>query len=233
MGNKENLGVIPRLSKDLFEEIKALKEANPSTNYSTTASFLEIYNEKVKDLLNSQNTKLKIREHPSLGIYVENLTVQQVHSVEDILEVIELGSENRTVAATNMNDVSSRSHGIFSITLVQSQEDLDTGIKCEKISKICLVDLAGSERADSTGNTGLRLKEGSNINKSLTTLGKVIAKLSDKATTTSTSKNHSPSKQPVHVPYRDSVLTWLLKDNLGGNSKTIMVKRTAHVKIII
>lgn len=125
------------------------------------------------------------------------------------------GNKSRTVAATNMNSESSRSHAVFTVVLTQTLIDTLSGVTGEKVSRVSLVDLAGSERAVKTGAVGERLKEGSNINKSLTTLGLVISKLADQA-----SGNRNKDK---FVPYRDSVLTWLLKDNLGGNSKTVMV----------
>lgn len=121
----------------------------------------------------------------------------------------------RTVAATSMNAVSSRSHAIFNIIFTQIKTELN--LKSEKVSKISLVDLAGSERAGKSGTTGDRLKEGANINKSLTTLGLVIKALVER------SGADAKTKSPIFVPYRDSVLTWLIKDNLGGNSKTIMI----------
>lgn len=125
------------------------------------------------------------------------------------------GNKSRTVAATNMNAESSRSHAVFSLILTQTLTDEQSGVTGEKVARISLVDLAGSERAIKTGTVGDRLKEGSNINKSLTTLGLVISKLADQ----SSGKNRNDK----FVPYRDSVLTWLLKDNLGGNSKTVML----------
>lgn len=125
------------------------------------------------------------------------------------------GNKSRTVASTNMNSESSRSHAVFTVILTQTLTDSKTGVSGEKQSRLSLVDLAGSERAVKTGAVGERLKEGSNINKSLTTLGIVISKLADQS---SGAKN-----KDKFVPYRDSVLTWLLKDNLGGNSKTVMV----------
>ena len=124
-----------------------------------------------------------------------------------------------------MNATSSRSHGVFTLILTQKRLDVDTGMEGEKVSRISLVDLAGSERANSTGATGQRLKEGANINKSLTTLGKVIAALAQAAGAPDTTPNVKGKKKKAEdfVPYRDSVLTWLLKDNLGGNSKTAMI----------
>ncbi|KAJ8794366.1 hypothetical protein J1605_003133 [Eschrichtius robustus] len=131
---------------------------------------------------------------------------------------MDAGNINRTTAATGMNDVSSRSHAIFTIKFTQAK--FDSEMPCETVSKIHLVDLAGSERADATGATGVRLKEGGNINKSLVTLGNVISALADLS---QDAANPLVKKKQVFVPYRDSVLTWLLKDSLGGNSKTIMI----------
>ncbi|KAK3720237.1 hypothetical protein RRG08_007860 [Elysia crispata] len=179
-------------------------------------SYFEIYCERVRDLLNPSNKNaLRVREHPLLGPYVEDLSKMAVQSYEDINNLIDEGNKARTVAATNMNETSSRSHAVF--TLIFSQRKLDSTTKMvgEKVSKISLVDLAGSERADSTGAKGTRLKEGANINKSLTTLGKVISALAEMA--------NKKKKKADFIPYRDSVLTWLLRENLGGNSKTAMV----------
>ncbi|RKO89728.1 P-loop containing nucleoside triphosphate hydrolase protein, partial [Blyttiomyces helicus] len=130
----------------------------------------------------------------------------------------------RTVAATNMNETSSRSHAVFTVILTQRTSNLAAGTTTQKVSRICLVDLAGSERADATGATGMRLKEGANINKSLTTLGKVISALADAgASRRRLSKLKKAALEGAYIPYRDSALTWLLKDCLGGNSKTVMI----------
>jgi kinesin family protein 13 len=172
---------------------------------------------KVHDLLDPKTNKqsLKVREHNVLGPYVDGLSQLAVTSFQDIDNLMAEGNKSRTVAATNMNSESSRSHAVFSVVLTQTLTDTKSGVSGEKVSRMSLVDLAGSERANKTGAVGDRLKEGSNINKSLTTLGLVISKLADQA---SSGKN-----KDKFVPYRDSVLTWLLKDNLGGNSKTVMV----------
>ncbi|KFD59334.1 hypothetical protein M514_28487, partial [Trichuris suis] len=141
---------------------------------------MEIYCERVRDLLNPKNTtNLRVREHPLLGPYVEDLTKLAVTTYQDISNLIDEGNKSRTVAATNMNETSSRSHAVFTLVLTQRRHDLETNLETEKVSRICLVDLAGSERADSTGAEGIRLKEGANINKSLTTLGKVISALAE------------------------------------------------------
>uniref|UniRef100_A0A8C1Y753 plus-end-directed kinesin ATPase n=1 Tax=Cyprinus carpio TaxID=7962 RepID=A0A8C1Y753_CYPCA len=170
------------------------------------------------DLLNPKNKgNLRVREHPLLGPYVEDLSKLAVTSYTDIADLMDAGNKARTVAATNMNETSSRSHAVFTIVFTQRKYDSETDLSTEKVSKISLVDLAGSERADSTGAKGTRLKEGANINKSLTTLGKVISALAE---VVSISKK---KKKTDFIPYRDSVLTWLLRENLGGNSRTAMV----------
>ncbi|ORZ37617.1 hypothetical protein BCR44DRAFT_28011 [Catenaria anguillulae PL171] len=214
-------GIIPRASAYLFTEIarrKQLEDPSGATvGFSVEASFMEIYCEKVKDLLNPMNKgKLRVREHPSLGPYVEDLSKLILTSADDFLRLIESGNQLRTVGHTNMNDESSRSHAVFQVVLTQTRYDPETRLASERVSRISFVDLAGSERANSTGATGQRLKEGANINKSLTSLGKVISALADVSA-------GRAGKQSMHVPYRDSVLTWLLKDSLGGNSKTHMV----------
>ncbi|XP_065164821.1 kinesin-like protein unc-104 isoform X1 [Atheta coriaria] len=218
MGRQEEgqEGIIPQICKDLFKRIR--DTSNAEIKYSVEVSYMEIYCERVRDLLNPKNKgNLRVREHPLLGPYVEDLSKLAVTSYEDIHDLIDEGNKARTVAATNMNETSSRSHAVFTIFFTQQRYDETTDLCTEKVSKISLVDLAGSERADSTGAKGTRLKEGANINKSLTTLGKVISALAEIA-----SKNKK-SKKADFIPYRDSVLTWLLRENLGGNSKTAMI----------
>ncbi|XP_039953583.1 kinesin-like protein unc-104 isoform X8 [Bactrocera tryoni] len=218
MGKQEEHqeGIIPMICKDLFNRIHDT-ETN-ELKYSVEVSYMEIYCERVRDLLNPKNKgNLRVREHPLLGPYVEDLSKLAVTDYQDIHDLIDEGNKARTVAATNMNETSSRSHAVFTIFFTQRRHDNMTDLTTEKVSKISLVDLAGSERADSTGAKGTRLKEGANINKSLTTLGKVISALAEIA-----SKNKK-SKKADFIPYRDSVLTWLLRENLGGNSKTAMI----------
>ncbi|CAL8143854.1 unnamed protein product [Orchesella dallaii] len=229
LGSAEHRGVIPRLCDAIFNKI-AEETANlnnaaatpsplpPETPnvFKVEVSFMEIYNEKVRDLLVANKTSLKVREHNVLGPYVDGLSQLAVKSAEDIANLMAEGNKSRTVAATNMNSESSRSHAVFTIVLTQTMTDTSSGVTGEKVSRISLVDLAGSERAAKTGAVGERLKEGSNINKSLTTLGLVISKLAE-----GSSGNAKDGKS--FIPYRDSVLTWLLKDNLGGNSRTIMI----------
>ncbi|XP_006860858.1 PREDICTED: kinesin-like protein KIF13A isoform X4 [Chrysochloris asiatica] len=214
MGNAEQLGLIPRLCCALFQRISV--EQNESQTFKVEVSYMEIYNEKVRDLLDPKGSRqsLKVREHKVLGPYVDGLSQLAVTSFEDIESLMSEGNKSRTVAATNMNEESSRSHAVFNIIITQTLYDLQSGNSGEKVSKVSLVDLAGSERVSKTGAAGERLKEGSNINKSLTTLGLVISSLADQAAGKGKNK---------FVPYRDSVLTWLLKDNLGGNSQTSMI----------
>ncbi|XP_040008353.1 kinesin-like protein KIF1B isoform X1 [Xiphias gladius] len=216
MGKQEEgqEGIIPMLCEDLFEKIN--EDCNKEElSYSVEVSYMEIYCERVRDLLNPKNKgNLRVREHPLLGPYVEDLSKLAVTSYTDIADLMDAGNKARTVAATNMNETSSRSHAVFTIVFTQRKHDSETDLSTEKVSKISLVDLAGSERADSTGAKGTRLKEGANINKSLTTLGKVISALAEVS---------KKKKKSDFIPYRDSVLTWLLRENLGGNSRTAMV----------
>ncbi|KDO34544.1 hypothetical protein SPRG_00607 [Saprolegnia parasitica CBS 223.65] len=221
-------GLIPRICEALFEQIEArrTKEVENNTTektiYSVQVNYCEIYKEKVKDLLDdararSQPTSptsytddarpLKIREHPVHGPFVEGLTTRSVGSYAEIEDELLVGQKLRTVAATLMNPTSSRSHAIFTILFTQTRVDPITLCGHDKTSKICLVDLAGSERSDTSGTSGERLKEASMINRSLSTLGRVISSLSSNE----------------RIPYRDSTLTWLLKESLGGNAKTTML----------
>uniref|UniRef100_A0A674E048 Kinesin-like protein KIF16B n=1 Tax=Salmo trutta TaxID=8032 RepID=A0A674E048_SALTR len=220
MGNPGDAGLIPRICEGLFSRIAGMTRWDEAS-FRTEVSYLEIYNERVRDLLRRKSTQtynLRVREHPKDGPYVEDLSKHLVQNYHDVEELMEAGNINRTTAATGMNDTSSRSHAIFTINFTQAKFDAE--MPCETISKIHLVDLAGSERADATGATGVRLKEGGNINKSLVTLGNVISALADLS---QDGVNTNLKKKQVFVPYRDSVLTWLLKDSLGGNSKTIMI----------
>uniref|UniRef100_A0A8D1VB43 Kinesin motor domain-containing protein n=1 Tax=Sus scrofa TaxID=9823 RepID=A0A8D1VB43_PIG len=213
-------GLIPRICEGLFSGINETTRWDEAS-FRTEVSYLEIYNERVRDLLRRKSSKtfnLRVREHPKEGPYVEDLSKHLVQNYSDVEELMDAGNINRTTAATGMNDVSSRSHAIFTIKFTQAK--FDSEMPCETVSKIHLVDLAGSERADATGATGVRLKEGGNINKSLVTLGNVISALADLS---QDAANPLVKKKQVFVPYRDSVLTWLLKDSLGGNSKTIMI----------
>uniref|UniRef100_A0A8B9J9L2 Kinesin-like protein n=1 Tax=Astyanax mexicanus TaxID=7994 RepID=A0A8B9J9L2_ASTMX len=215
MGKQEpdQQGIIPQMCEDLFK--RTSENTDPDLSYSVEVSYMEIYCERVRDLLNPKSGgNLRVREHPIMGPYVEDLSKLAVTTYSDITHLMDCGNKARTVAATNMNETSSRSHAVFTIIFTQRRRDQLTSLDTEKVSKISLVDLAGSERADSSGAKGMRLKEGANINKSLTTLGKVISALADMS---------SKKKKSEFIPYRDSVLTWLLKENLGGNSRTAMI----------
>ena len=214
VGYGANKGIVPISCEVIFKRISENKD--PSTHYEVEVSMLEIYNEKVQDLLvpisNRPPSGLKIRESKALGVFVADLTKYPVSSYEEISNKMDEGYQNRTIGSTLMNNTSSRAHTIVTIEFKQVQTVGKT--KSEKLSKINLVDLAGSERANSTGATGARLKEGCNINKSLLVLGNVINTLADKAL---------GKKKDVLPPYRDSALTRILQNALGGNSKTVMI----------
>lgn len=224
MGTPDKPGLIPRTCEDLFQRIES-NEA-PDISYSVRVSYFEVYNEHVRDLFLPRTDPphyLKIRESPTEGPYVKDLTEMQVKSYSEILKFMRIGDHSRTTASTKMNDTSSRSHAVFTIILKQIHHDYHCDETTERVARIRLVDLAGSERAKATEATGTRLREGSNINKSLTTLGRVIAALADPRSARGSQQPSSPRKTRDIVPYRDSILTWLLKDSLGGNSKTAMI----------
>ena len=216
-GNPEGYGLIPRICFELF---CALENNAASNGYVETVDFshLEIYNENIKDLLAPpQKGYLKVREHPQHGIFVSGLTVVRVTKFEDVMSLIAVGDKNRSVAVTNINAHSSRSHAIVTITVcqrtrnAQKKNDLPTSALQQKLARLHLVDLAGSERVALSGATGTRLKEAGSINKSLSVLGDVIKGLGDSRT------------QKTHIPYRNSTLTMILKDSLGGNSHVFML----------
>ncbi|XP_055540258.1 kinesin-like protein KIF14 [Wyeomyia smithii] len=226
-------GIIPRFCQELFTRIDSLKN---QVQVEVEVSYFEIYNEKIHDLLavsstdgvfsvtnsNVKKPPLKVREHPIWGPYVVDLSTHPVDSHSALRNWLAVGNSQRATAATGMNDKSSRSHSIFSVVLNLSEigEPIEAVDRSEggknvhqtKRSKISLVDLAGSERVSHTCASGERLKEGVSINKSLLTLGKVISSLAE------CKKNPS-----TYIPYRDSVLTWLLRESLGGNSRTVML----------
>ncbi|KAH0547550.1 hypothetical protein FGG08_000275 [Glutinoglossum americanum] len=217
MGTPDQPGLIPRTCEDLFQRIES--NDSPNISYNVRVSYFEVYNEHVRDLLVPRQDPpyyLKIRESPTEGPYIKDLTEVPVKSISEIMRYMRAGDTSRTIASTKMNDTSSRSHAVFTIMLKQIHHDMDTDETTERMARIRLVDLAGSERAKSTEATGQRLREGSNINKSLTTLGRVIAALADP-------RHGRGGRKKDIVPYRDSILTWLLKDSLGGNSKTAMI----------
>eukprot|EP01012_Entosiphon_sulcatum_P012941 TRINITY_DN1821_c0_g1_i1.p1 TRINITY_DN1821_c0_g1~~TRINITY_DN1821_c0_g1_i1.p1 ORF type:complete len:841 (+),score=146.34 TRINITY_DN1821_c0_g1_i1:62-2584(+) len=207
------LGIIPRMCARVFDVIKCAGEAL----FRVEVSYSEIYNEKVRCLIRPTKDCLRVREHPKLGPYVEDLTHVQVKSYEDVHRIIHEGNSWRHTAETKMNEHSSRSHAVFTITLTQltclETDDGGPQIGADKVARISLVDLAGSERTGQQGASGARFEEGTAINRSLTTLGMVISALAD----------FSQGKKVQFIPFRDSVLTWLMKDNLGGNCKTFML----------
>ncbi|KAF8085043.1 hypothetical protein N665_0685s0035 [Sinapis alba] len=207
-----NRGMMPRIFEFLFARIQAEEESrrDERLKYNCKCSFLEIYNEQITDLLEPSSTNLQLREDIKSGVYVENLTEFEVESVQDILGLITQGSLNRKVGATNMNRESSRSHSVFTC-VIESRWEKDSTTNM-RFARLNLVDLAGSERQKTSGAEGDRLKEAANINKSLSTLGHVIMVLVDVA-----------NGKPRHIPYRDSRLTFLLQDSLGGNSKTMII----------
>ncbi|CAF0841159.1 unnamed protein product [Brachionus calyciflorus] len=199
-------GIIPNSFAHVFGHI-AKQEGD--IKFLVRVSYLEIYNEEVIDLLGkNQDQHLEVKERPDIGVYVKDLSSVVCHNADDMERIMNVGNRNRSVGATQMNERSSRSHAIFSITIECSDRGPD-GAQRLRAGKLHLVDLAGSERQSKTGATGIRLKEATKINLSLSTLGNVISALVDGKST--------------HIPYRNSKLTRLLQDSLGGNSKTVMV----------
>ena len=198
-------GLIPRAIEDIFKYIE--NNSNSDTTFIIRVTYLQIYNESIDDLLKPEKKHLSIRESQKKGLYVEGLSEWAVRSPNDIYALLERGAQCRTKASTNMNDVSSRSHAVFTIILEQMK--ICNGKKRFKSGKLNMVDLAGSERVKISGATGKQLDESRRINKSLSALGNVINALTDPKT--------------KHIPYRDSKLTRLLQNSLGGNCKTSMI----------
>ncbi|RLV92121.1 Kinesin-related protein 1 [Spathaspora sp. JA1] len=221
MGNRKEPGIIPLLIRDILKQMEVC--VNEKINCELKFSYMEIYNEQVRDLLgNNDSLKCKVREHPQTGPYVENVQEYIVRDYSHFLTLLNQGNHSRSTAQTSMNDKSSRSHAIITLTLKQTrfesenQDDLGDAAE-EMISNIKLVDLAGSERLGKTKLYGQqeRIKEGTLINKSLTVLGRCIGLLAGKDSNTSSST--------IVVPYRESILTYILRENLSGNSKTCMI----------
>ncbi|XP_034349940.1 stAR-related lipid transfer protein 9 [Arvicanthis niloticus] len=245
LGTPASVGLTPRICEGLF--IREDDCASMPYSRSIKVSFLEIYNERVRDLLKQSNQNksytLRVREHPEMGPYVQGLSQHVVTNYQQVIQLLEEGIANRITAATHVHEASSRSHAIF--TIHYTQAILQNNLPSETASKINLVDLAGSERADPSDCKD-RITEGANINKSLVTLGIVISTLAQNSqvfsscqslssaassggdsgipsTMSGTSSGGGPTRRQSYIPYRDSVLTWLLKESLGGNSKTIMI----------
>jgi hypothetical protein len=213
-GRPDKLGIIPRSFSQIFSTIKNSPE---NVDYLVRASMYELYNEELIDSFNKseKKEKLEIHEDPKSGFYVKNLSILNIKEEKELLELLSYGKSTRKVRATAMNDYSSRSHSIFTIIVESSEIDQSTGQTHFKIGKLNLVDLAGSEKQKQTKTSDDGLKEGININLSLTTLGNVINLL---------------VKGSPHVPYRNSKLTKLLSDSLGGNSKTLMLANVGPAK---
>lgn len=198
-------GIIPNTFAHIFGHIAKAKD---NQKFLVRVSYMEIYNEEVRDLLGKElNKSLEVKERADIGVFVKDLSGYVVHNADDLDNIMKLGNKNRVVGATKMNLESSRSHAIFSITIESSETD-EAGAQHVKMGKLQLVDLAGSERQSKTQASGQRLKEATKINLSLSVLGNVISALVDGKST--------------HIPYRNSKLTRLLQDSLGGNSKTVM-----------
>lgn len=227
-------GLIPRICSALFHHISSTPSRTPSGDAvlrKVECSYVEIYSEKIRDLLDPRKKSLKVREHPKTGPYVDGATSCAVSDVDELMALMTSGNAERTIASTNLNVESSRSHAVFSLQLTTTTMDEATQLSSDVVSKIQLVDLAGSERVEQSGATGVRLKEANHINKSLTTLGRVVQALATRseATAKAASFGTMAARKSVvrrdesFIPFRDSVLTWLLKESLGGNSKTIML----------
>ncbi|KAJ2170872.1 hypothetical protein GGF45_005163, partial [Coemansia sp. RSA 551] len=195
-------GITPRIVEGVFGQIV---ESPPTVEYMVKASYMEIYMERIRDLLNPDETNLPVHEDKANGVYVKGLMEVFVSSIDEVYQVMRQGAKNRVVAYTNMNAESSRSHSIFQITIEQK----DTVSGKTKMGRLFLVDLAGSEKVGKTGATGQTLEEAKKINKSLSALGMVINALTDGKST--------------HIPYRDSKLTRILQESLGGNSRTTLI----------
>ena len=213
IGGGANRGIVPRACNTIFERMK--ENDDPEKAFEVSAMMCEIYNEKVQDLMIPVNKRpgngLKVRESKALGIFVDGLSKHAVNSFEEISKIMEIGESHRSKGATLMNAESSRAHTVIQIEF--KQIITHKGKKAQKVSVINLIDLAGSEKAGQTGATGDRLKEGCEINKSLSCLGDVIKALVDKQN----------GKKGIVIPYRNSNLTRMLQNALGGNSKTYMI----------
>ena len=212
-------GIMPRATREIFKRIG--ENTDPELTYKVEVSMLEVYMEKIHDLFDPSkggNQGLKLRENPAIGVYVDGLEARLVKDYDEIANWMEVGISNRTKAATEMNADSSRAHTVLEVTITQTRIKKGEKKGQLKVSKINLVDLAGSERLSKTGAKGKTMLEGQKINLSLTTLGRVINALA---------ANSGDGGRKSMVPYRESKLTYLLKNSLGGNSKTIMIAAIA------
>ena len=211
----EYRGIMPRAFVDIFELTGAIVNQDARSKIVVRGSYIEIYNEEIRDLLSSNpKKKLTLHEKPKVGVHVTGLTEHVCQTEDDLNELLRLGMKNRETASTQMNAVSSRSHSLFQLKIEKITDDetqFGTGGQRVKlrVSKLNMVDLAGSEKTAKSGSQGERFKEATKINLSLTTLCHVISALT--------------SKQATHIPYRDSTLTRMLQDSLGGNTKTLMI----------
>lgn len=214
---KDNEGIIQRSFEYIFQNIQAQQQLvqenadGSELNYLIKCSYLEIYNEQIMDLLEPSSVNLNVREDIKKGVYVEGLKEEIITSYRDMLQLTLRGVKNRHVGSTSMNRESSRSHSVLT-TIIESKSLSQTGVWNMKTSRFHIIDLAGSERSKNTNAMGERLKEAGMINKSLSALGNVINSLVE----------HSEGKGR-HIPYRDSKLTFILRDSLGGNSKTVII----------
>jgi kinesin family protein 5 len=202
LDNPEKEGIIPRIIRSVFCH---MFNSSEDIEYTVKASMIEIYMEKIKDLVDPTKVNLNVREDKQKGIYIEDLTEHYCSNEEEVLDIMKVGADNRAIAATNMNENSSRSHSIFIMQIHQ----FNIKDSIAKVGKLYLVDLAGSEKISKTGATGATLDEGKNINLSLTSLGMVINSLTD--------------GKSNHIPYRNSKLTRVLQESLGGNAKTCLI----------
>jgi kinesin family protein 18/19 len=214
LGTPDQPGIMALTLKDLFENIDRIhSDAQATVSYKVSVSFLEVYNENIRDLLATlSNDYLDLREDPLKGPVVAGISEIEASNAEEVMKLLRRGNKNRTQEATAANAVSSRSHAVLQVLIEQSERNPGTSATV-KFGKLSLVDLAGSERAAVTQNRGQRLLEGANINRSLLALGNCINALGEKAS----------QKGAGFVPYRDSKLTRLLKDSLGGNCRTVMI----------
>uniref|UniRef100_A0A1I8GHR8 Kinesin-like protein n=1 Tax=Macrostomum lignano TaxID=282301 RepID=A0A1I8GHR8_9PLAT len=241
----DDRGLLPRFLQDLFQGKEIIEDQ--CEQLQVDISYYEIYNERIHDLLAASHDKslrkvsLKVREHPTKGPFVEGLSVySNVRTYADVMTWLALGNKQRATASTDVNQVSSRSHTVCTLGLKklrivddenkqqQQQTATNTSSSASSVqlcisSRVNIVDLAGSERQSVAGTTGDRLREGSNINRSLLTLGKVISLLSERVANEAGVNSSAKKSNNQHIPYRESMLTWLLRDSLGGNSQTVMI----------